>query len=53
MNRNKHGQFYDTDIDLSTARPKRRHDGPALSGHLLCSIVKHAYAKRYHHHLVR
>jgi len=39
-------------IDLSTARPKWRLDGPALSGHLLYSLVNHAYAKRYHHHLV-
>jgi len=40
-------------IDLSTARPKWRLDGPALSGHLLYSLVIHAYANRYHHHLVR
>jgi len=40
-------------IDLSTARPKWRLDGPALSGHLLYSLVNHAYANRYHHHLVR
>jgi len=37
--------------DLSTARPKWRLDGPALSGHLLYSLVNHAYAN--HHHLVR
>jgi len=40
-------------IDLSTARPKWRLDGPALSDHLLYALVNHAYAKRYHHHLVR
>jgi len=40
-------------IDLSTARLKWRLDGPALSGHLLYSLVNHAYANRYHHHLVR
>ena len=34
-------------IDLSTARPKWRLDGPALSGHLLYSLVNHAYANRY------
>jgi len=39
-------------INLSTARPKWRLDGPALSGHLLYSLVHHAYANRYHHHLV-
>ena len=39
-------------IDLSTARPKWPHDGPALSGHLLYSLVNHTYANRYHHHLV-
>ena len=39
--------------DLSTARPKWRLDGPALSGHVLYSLVNHAYANRYHHHLVR
>ena len=40
-------------IDLSTARPKWRLDGPALSGHLLYSLVNHAHANRYHHHLFR
>jgi len=40
-------------IDLSTARPKWRVDGPALSGNLLYSFVNHASANRYHHHLVR
>ena len=40
-------------VDLSTARPKWRLDRPALSGHLLYSLVNHAYANRYHHHLVR
>ena len=40
-------------IDLSTARPKWRFDGPALSGHLLYSLVNHAYGIRYHHHVVR
>jgi len=40
-------------FDLSTARPKWRLDGPSLSGHLLYPLVKHAYANRYHHHLVR
>ena len=40
-------------IDLSTARPKWRLDGPALLGHLLYSLVIYAYANRYHHHLVR
>jgi len=40
-------------MDLSTARPKWRHDGQALSGHLLFSTLSHAYANRYHHHLVR
>jgi len=40
-------------IDLTTARPKWRLDGPALSGHLLYSLVNHAYANRYHKHLVR
>jgi len=39
-------------IDLSTARPKWRLDGPALSGHLLHSLVIHVYANRYRHHLV-
>jgi len=33
--------------------PKWRLDGPALSGHLLYSLVNHAYANRYHNHLVR
>jgi len=40
-------------IDLSTARPKWRLDGPALSGHLLYSLVNHGNANLYHHHLVR
>ena len=40
-------------INLSTACPKWRLDGPALSGHLLYSLINHAYANRYHHHLVR
>ena len=40
-------------IDLSTALPKWRLDGPALLGHLLYSLVNHAYANRYHHHVVR
>jgi len=40
-------------IDLSTARPKWRLDGPALSDHLLYAPVNHAFAKRYHYHLVR
>jgi len=40
-------------IDLSTARPKWRLDGPALSGHLLYSLVNNAYANRYQQHLVR
>jgi len=40
-------------IGLSTDRPKRRLDAPALSGHLLYSLVNHAYANRYQHHLVR
>jgi len=31
-------------IDLSTARPKWRLDGPTLSGYLLYSLVNHAYA---------
>jgi len=39
--------------DLSTARPKWRLDGPDLSGNLLYLLVNHAYANRYHHHLVR
>jgi len=39
-------------IDLSTARPKWRLDGPALSVHLLYSLVNHAYTNRYHHHPV-
>ena len=34
-------------IDLLTARPKWRLDGPALSGHLLYLLVNHAYANRY------
>ena len=38
--------------DLSTARPKWRLDGPAFSGHLLYSLVNHAYANRFHYHLV-
>ena len=33
-------------IDLSTARPKWRFDGPALSGHQLYSLVNHVYANR-------
>jgi len=41
------------EIDLSTARPKWRLDGPALSVHLLYSLVNHAYANRYHRHLIR
>jgi len=41
-----------TTIDLSTARPKWRLDGPALLGHLMYSLVNHAYANRYYHHLV-
>jgi len=40
-------------IDLSTARPKWRLDGLALSGHLLYSLVNHAYSIRYHYYLVR
>jgi len=40
-------------FDLSTPRPKWRLDGPDLLGHLLYSLVNHAYANRYHHHLVR
>ena len=40
-------------LDLSTARPKWRLDAQDLSGHLLYSLVNHAYANRYHHHLVR
>ena len=49
-----HGKIQlEVTIDLSTARPKWRLDGPALSGHLLYSLVNHAYEKRYHHHLVR
>ena len=40
-------------IDISTARPKWRLDGSALSGHLLHSLANHAYANRYHHHLVK
>jgi len=43
----------DTSVNLSTARPKWRFDGPALSGRLLYSLVNHAYANRYHHQLVR
>jgi len=39
--------------DLSTTRPKWRLDGPALSGHLLYSLVNHDYGNHYHHHLVR
>ena len=31
-------------IELSTARPKWRLDGPALLGNLLYSLVNHAYA---------
>jgi len=38
--------------DLSTVRPKWRLDGPALACHLLYSLVNHAYANCYHHHLV-
>ena len=34
--------IYFTRINLSTARPKWRLDGPALSGHLLYSLVNHA-----------
>ena len=45
--------FSHTSNDLSTARQKWRLDGPALLGHLLYSLVNHAYANRYHHHLVR
>ena len=40
-------------IDLSTARPKWRPDGPAMSGHLLYSLVNPTYANSYHHHPVR
>jgi len=40
-------------INLSTARQKWRLDGLALSDHLLYSLVNHAYANRYHHHLVQ
>ena len=40
-------------FDLSTARPKWRLDGPVLSGHLLYSLVNHAYANCYHYHLVQ
>ena len=40
-------------VDPSTARPKWRLDGPALSGHLLYSLVNHAYENRYHHYLVQ
>jgi len=36
-------------IDLSTARPKWRIDGPVLSGHLLYSLVNYAYANPFHH----
>jgi len=39
--------------DPSTARPKWRLYGPALSGHLLYSLVNHACANRYYHYLVR
>jgi len=39
-------------IDLLAARTKRRLDGPALSGHLLYSLVSLAFANRYHYHLV-
>ena len=39
-------------IDLSTARPKWRLDGPGLSGHLLYSLVNPGYANSYHHRLV-
>jgi len=35
-------------IDLSTARPKWRLDGPALSGHLLYLFVNRAYANIDH-----
>jgi len=31
-------------IDLSTARPKLRLDGPALLDHLLYPLINHAYA---------
>jgi len=40
-------------IDLSTARPKWRHDGPALLGYLLYSLVNPAYANTDHYLLVR
>jgi len=40
-------------FDLSTAGPKWRLDGPALSGYLLYSLVNHTYANRCHHRLVR
>jgi len=40
-------------IDLSTATQKWRLDGPTLSGHLLYSLVNHAYLNLYQHHLVR
>ena len=46
------GELDSSTTNLSTARPKWRLDGPALSGHLLHSLVNHAYANRYHHHLV-
>jgi len=36
-------------IDLSTARP----NGPALSDYLLYALVNSAYAKSFHHFLVR
>jgi len=39
--------------NLSTTRPEWRLDGPALSGHLLYSLVSHAYANPFHHRLVR
>jgi len=42
-----------TKVDISTTRPKRRLDGPALSGYLLYSFANPAYANSYHHHLVR
>ena len=42
-----------TSIDISTARPIWRHDGPALSGYLLYSVVNPVYANSYHHHLIR
>jgi len=39
-------------LDLSIAHPKWRLDGPALTGHLVYSLVNHAYANLYHHYLV-